>query len=154
MNSPHTFHIPVMGTAFTIDTPIRVAHYGISSVISLVDDTLIEQMREHYSIKFGEDYEPITKYDEDYRAKRITAYLNLVDKIVKQKFETVRNSCFEMGSEITKYFEMLANNSPLKKLYKEMLETEDSQLKSELQTRLRALMRPGSIDVNIINNFM
>jgi hypothetical protein len=28
----HSFHIPVMGLAFTIDTPIRVAHYGISSV--------------------------------------------------------------------------------------------------------------------------
>ncbi len=34
-----------MGTGFTIDTPIKVAKYGISSVISLVDDVLIEQMR-------------------------------------------------------------------------------------------------------------
>ncbi|MGE0266899.1 MAG: hypothetical protein AB7S78_00405 [Candidatus Omnitrophota bacterium] len=150
MSTPHTFHIPVMGTAFSIDTPIKVAHYGISSVISLVDDTLIEQMRQFYCQKYGEHYDPITKYDEDFRARRITAYLNLVDKIVKQKFENVRNSCFEMGSEITKYFEMLANNSPLKKLYKEMLLTEDSSLKSELQARLRSLMKPGSIDVNIM----
>lgn len=36
--SPHTFHIPVMGLAYTIDSPIRVAHYGISSVISIADD--------------------------------------------------------------------------------------------------------------------
>lgn len=150
MTMPHTFHIPVMGTAFSIDTPIKVAHYGISSVISLVDDTLIEQMRQFYCQKYGEKYDPITKYDEDFRARRITAYLDLVDKIVKQKFESVRNSCFEMGSEITKYFEMLANNSPLKKLYKEMLITEDSKLKSELQARLRQLMKPGSIDVNIM----
>ena len=39
--SPHTFHIPVMGLAYTIDSPIRVAHYGISSVISIADDELI-----------------------------------------------------------------------------------------------------------------
>ena len=36
----HTFHIPVMGTGFTIDTPIKVAKYGISSVVSLVDDII------------------------------------------------------------------------------------------------------------------
>lgn len=34
----HTFHIPVMGLAFTIDSPLRVAHYGIDSVISIMDD--------------------------------------------------------------------------------------------------------------------
>ena len=45
--SPHTFHIPVMGTGFMIDAPLRVAKYGISSVISLVDDVLIEQMRRY-----------------------------------------------------------------------------------------------------------
>ncbi|KKK80246.1 hypothetical protein LCGC14_2825420, partial [marine sediment metagenome] len=46
--SAHTFHIPVMGIGFTIDTALRVAKYGISSVISLVDDTLIEQMRQFH----------------------------------------------------------------------------------------------------------
>lgn len=45
----HTFHIPVMGTGFTIDTPFKVAKYGISSVVSLVDDILVENMREYYS---------------------------------------------------------------------------------------------------------
>ena len=30
LRSAHTFHIPVMGTGFTIDTPLRVAKYGIS----------------------------------------------------------------------------------------------------------------------------
>lgn len=150
MTNIHSFHIPVMGTAFSIDTPIKVAKYGISSVISLVDDTLIEEMRRYYCRLIGEQYEAITKYDEDYRAKRITAYLNLVDKIVKQKFEEVRNSCFELGSEITKYFEMLSGNSPLKKLYNEMLQTDNATLKKELQTRLRSLMRPGDINVNIM----
>ena len=40
----HTFHIPVMGLAYTIDSPIRVAQYGISSVIALADDDLIEKI--------------------------------------------------------------------------------------------------------------
>ena len=41
----HKFHIPVMGLAFTIDTPLKVAQYGISSVISIMEDRLIEMMR-------------------------------------------------------------------------------------------------------------
>jgi hypothetical protein len=82
----HSFHIPVMGTAFSIDTPIKVARYGIHSVISLVDDTLIEQMRKFYCEKEGETYTPITKYDEDFRARRITAYLDLVNRIVERQF--------------------------------------------------------------------
>ena len=65
MNDLHTFHIPVMGTGFTINTPVKVAQYGISSVISLVDDTLIEQMRQYYCGVMEENYIPITQNDED-----------------------------------------------------------------------------------------
>ena len=36
--NPHTFHIPVMGTGFTVDTPLRVARFGISSVMAIGDD--------------------------------------------------------------------------------------------------------------------
>src|SRR3989338_1304363 len=85
--SLHTFHVPVMGIGFTIDTPIKVAHYGISSVMSLVDDILVEKMREFYSQKLNLPYAPITeKNSSDHRAERITAYLNMVDKIVHDKF--------------------------------------------------------------------
>lgn len=59
--SVHTFHIPVMGLSFTIDSPIRVAHYGISSVVSIVDDELIEKMNAFYSKKFCLPYQEITK---------------------------------------------------------------------------------------------
>ncbi len=41
----HNFHIPVMGLAYTIDSPIRVAQYGISSVISIIDDEILEKMK-------------------------------------------------------------------------------------------------------------
>ena len=80
---PHTFHIPVMGTGFTIDTPLRVARYGISSVISLVDDGLIEQMRKLHCGRFGEPYQEIPAGEQDSRARRITAYLNFVGRIVE-----------------------------------------------------------------------
>lgn len=150
MKKIHSVHIPVMGTGFSIDTPIKVAKYGISSVISLVDDGLIEEMRKYYCKLMGEDYKDITKNEEDFRAKRITAYLNLVDKIVKQKFEEVKKSSFEPGSEITKYFEMLSEESPLKALYKQMLPTENQEAKLVLQNRLRGEMRPGDINVNIM----
>ena len=40
MTTSHTFHIPVMGTAFTADSPLKVAHYGINTVIALADDVL------------------------------------------------------------------------------------------------------------------
>ena len=46
----HSFHIPVMGIGFTIDTPLKVAPFCIDSVISIVDDIIIEQMREYITI--------------------------------------------------------------------------------------------------------
>jgi hypothetical protein len=139
-----------MGTSFTIDTPIKVAPYGISSVISLVDDTLIEQMREFYCRQMGWDYAPINKSDDDHRARRITAYLNLVDQIVQQKFMSVKEAPFEPDSEITRYFEYLNDDSLLKKDYRAMLQETNPQKKQQQQDDLRARMRPGRIDVNIM----
>ncbi len=146
----HSFHIPVMGTAFSIDTPVKVARYGIHSVISLVDDALIEQMRQFYAEKEGEHYTPITKYDEDFRAKRITAYLDLVDRIVKKQFAALKASAFEPSSEITKYFDLLDNASELKKKYLHMLAEKDASRKLALQNELREAIRPGDINVNIM----
>ena len=147
---PHTFHIPVMGTGFSIDTPVKVAKYGISSVISIVDDCLIEEMRKYYCQRTGEEYVPITKYDEDFRARRIKEYLDLIDRIVQKQFVEVKTSAFEIGTEITKYFRLLPEESPLKKIYKTMLATTDLHEKEKLQGALRASMRPGDINVNIM----
>ena len=146
----HTFHVPVMGTGFSIDTPIKVAPYGISSVMSLVDDTLIEKMRQYYCQLEGEKYVPILKFDDDHRAKRITAYLNQVKRIVERKFEEVKHSAFVAGSEITKYFELLPETSSVKALYYTMKDCVDHIEKLRLQDLLRQKMRPGSIDVNIM----
>jgi len=148
-SSPHTFHIPVMGTGYTIDTPIKVAHYGISSVISIIDHRLTENMREHYSKEFNYEFHTIKETEADCRARRITAYLNLVKCIVDQKFEALKASPFVEGSEISKYFEMLPENSELKNMYVSMLSLGgDAQLIA--QNKLRERISPGSIDVNIM----
>ena len=150
MKKGHTFHIPVMGTGFSIDTPLKVARYGISSVISLVDDILIEQMREHYCKLNGEPYAAITNDDEDHRARRITEYLNLLDLLVKKQIAELKASSFELGSEITKYFELLPDSSLLKKLYLRMLKTTDPTQKAKLQQELRDNVVAGDINVNIM----
>ena len=147
--SPHTFHIPVMGIGFTIDTPLRVAKYGISSVISLVDDVLIEQMRRFHCEKGGEPYERIGPHTEDARARRITAYLDLVARLVQRQVRSLQEAPFEPGSEITRYYEMLPETA-LKYAYKKMLATSDPEEKARSQERLRRLAVPGSIDVNIM----
>ena len=148
-NGSHSFHIPVMGTGFTIDTPLRVAKYGISSVIPLVDDVLVEQVRKYHCEKHGEPYEEISNRDQDARALRITAYLNLLDRLIRLQVEALQASPFEDGSEITRYFEMLPETS-LKQAYGEMLATTEPEAKARMQEDLRQNAVPGSIDVNIM----
>lgn len=146
----HTFHIPVMGTAFTIDTPLRIAKFGISAVVSIGDDELCEVMREHYATQNGLEFSPIAKFDDDYRARRITAYLDLMHDLVQEQFETLKASAFEEGTELTTYFTMLPEDSPLKERYKAMLDETDLAVQKELQESLRADMVCGTIDVNIM----
>lgn len=149
--SAHSFHIPVMGLGFTIDTPVKVARFGISSVISIIEDELIEQMRKFHSEKAGESYTAIMKNDADCRAKRITAYLNLVKRIVDNQMKSLVKLPFEPGNDITKYFELLADESPLKIKYMAMLEEENMSIKKNLQEYLRNEIKAGGIDVNIMS---
>src|SRR5665647_1502937 len=156
--NPHKFHIPVMGLAFTIDSPVKVARYGISSVISIMEDRLIEMMRGYYYAYINEPYIPITVKEENYREKRITDYLNLVSRIVTDQIEKLKKSAFETGSEIVKYFEMLPEDSALKHLYHQMTRSADDLEKERLEKILRSKVTAGSIDVNIMtkldkNNF-
>lgn len=146
----HSFHIPVMGLAFTIDSPIKVARYGINSVISIVEDKLVEMMRKHYYPVANKAYYPIDTTEPDYRAKRITDYLNLVNTIVQDQFEKLKRNAFEAGSEIVKYFEMLPDEHALKRIYRQMLNTADALERTNLEDWLRSQIRPGSIDVNIM----
>ena len=147
-NNAHTFHIPVMGTGFSIDTPVKVAPYGISSVISIVDDILIEQMREYLSSKYGHPYTPITNKQDDFRARRITSYLNLVEKIVTEKFEKLKQSVSVIGGEWDKFVQMLPDTSGLKKSIKKMIDNGVNL--EDLRKWLNDHITPGSIDVNIM----
>jgi hypothetical protein len=146
---PHSFKIPVMGTGFSIDTPLKVAKYGISSAISLVDDNLIEQMRRFHSEKNNLPYSPIRTGSKDWRASRITSYLNLLDDLVRKEVLELLETPFEEGSEITRYFELLPETY-LKQEYLKMKGLPEGEEKSFLQKHLRSLVVTGSIDVNIM----
>ena len=145
----HTFHIPVMGLAYTIDSPIRVGQYGISSVVSITDDELIEKMRAFYSEKFSIPYQEITQKFHDYRAERITNYLNLVDKIVKDKFENFKNELIESKSSLENYIAMLPNKTDLKNSLQHFID-EGYTLKDTIKNYLEEHLSPGEIDVNIM----
>lgn len=147
----HTFHIPVMGLGYTIDTPLKVARFGISSVISIIEDEVIEQLRKFHALENGEEYTPITIKEDDYRAKRITEYLNLLDRLITKQVEKIRAEAFVEGSEIVKYFELLPDNAPLKKLYIEMTQLEECSVKQQIQDKLRKSIVAGSIDVNVMS---
>jgi len=148
-NNPHTFHIPVMGLGYSIDSPVKVAHYGISSVISLVDDISMEKMREFYCQKFNIPFQSIPPKTEDHRAKRITAYLNMVQEIVKRKFDELKSSVSHTEEEVLKYIDMLPDMSEIKLKFHQMTDT--GQMKQKLSDWLHENLVAGEIDVNIMS---
>ena len=147
----HKFHIPVLGLGFSIDTPLKVAKYGISSVVSIVDDELIERMRSYHSLKRGDDFIPIPKKSPNSRARRITCYLNMLDRMVNKDFEGLKQLPFEEGNDLCRYFELLPDDSQLKQGYELMMEYPDGQRKKIFQDILRNQMVKGAIDVNIMS---
>jgi len=148
MASPHTFHIPVMGTAFTADSPLKVAHYGINTVIALADDVLLERLRKYYSGLYNLSYDEIKNDSKDYRADRITSYLNMVNKIVSAKFEGFTSATKEKFDEVKKYFIMLPDTSNVKQEFNRFIEKSFSF--EDLSFWLKENLSIGSIDVNIM----
>jgi len=144
MKQTHSFHLPVMGIAFTIDTAVKVAHLGLDSVMFISDDVLIEKMRKFYSEKFKLPYIEITKKAFDSRAKRITAYLNLVKDLAEKNLDELIKS----SSEVKKYFEMLPDTAQLKQKFNDYSSkvTENSEIKKWLKSNLSI----GDINVNIM----
>src|SRR5690606_19794595 len=113
-------HIPVMGIAFTIDTPLKVSPLGIDSAISLVDDILLEKLRKMYCEKFGIPYTEIHAKIEDFRAKRITSYLNLIQNLAQRKFEELKELYQTTGEGLNAYLELLPKASPIRKRIQEL----------------------------------
>lgn len=138
-----------MGIGYTIDTPVKVAHYGVSSVISLADDILMEKMRAFYCNKFGWDYRRISDDDYDYRAKRITAYLNLIDRIVTENFRNYKKTLAENKAKFVECIEMYpkikGKTVPAEKIF------ETLKRHNEIEAWLDKNLTCGSIDVNIMS---
>lgn len=148
MTHAHSFHIPVMGIGFTIDTPLKVSQFGMDSVISLVDDILLEKLRKMYCEKFEIKYTEITEKIEDFRAKRITSYLDLMHELAQKKFDVFKNTTAETANGIRDYFNMLPDTSTIKKEFKKL--TADYFNLEEIQNWVKEHMAMGSIDVNIM----
>jgi hypothetical protein len=141
-----------MGTSYTADTPARVAPFGISSVVSLVDDLLLERFRKIYAEEYKLQYEPIPHREPNGRTKRITAYLNTLAEVVKIRFEAIKKQPFFSKNDKAKYFEMLPTGHHLRLLYLKLMgmKTAPAKERQELETILTSSMVEGSIDVNIM----
>lgn len=148
MAKTHSFHIPVMGIGYTIDTPLKVSQYGIDSVVSLVDDMILEKFRKLYSNKYKIPYEEITEKIDDFRAKRITSYLNLMNDLAEKKFEEYKNTVIDKGNDIKEYFNSLPDTSTIKKEFKELSEKNFNI--GDVGTWIKENLSMGSIDVNIM----
>ncbi len=146
----HQFHIPVLGLAFSIDTPLKVARYGISSVVSIVDDELTERMRHYHAKKNHIEYHFIDKKAENYRAERLQAYLDLLNQLVNQQFEELKKQEFVPGSDVCRYFELLPEKSIEKHGYELMQEFPEGESKEIFKKILKNKMKLGHIDVNIM----
>jgi hypothetical protein len=145
----HQFHIPVMGLSFTLETPLKVARFGISSAVSVMSDQLLEDIRQHHTALNNLPFEPIDEKHPDRRAARITAYLNMLQDILDMQMEAIKIQAFGQGNDIDTYFELLPNNAPLKQKYELMLSTK-GEARKVLETELRNHLIPGAVDVNIM----
>ncbi len=148
---PHTFHIPVLGLGYSIDTPLKVARFGISSVVSIVDDELTERMRKHHSKINYEPYQLIAKSDPNSRSERITAYLNLLAKLVNKQASEMKQMSFEEDNDLCRYFELLPEGSELSATYHHMRLLPIGTEKHFLQWELKRGIATGNIDVNIMS---
>ena len=137
-----------MGTAFTADSPLKVAHYGINTAIALADDVLLERLRKYYSDLNDIYYDEIKNNTVDYRADRITAYLDVVNKIVSDKFNEFTTSTKDKFEEVKKYFAMLPDSSDVKREFNKLIENSFSF--EDLSVWLKDNLSMGSIDVNIM----
>jgi hypothetical protein len=144
----HSFHIPVMGIGYTIDTAIKVSPFGIDSVISLVDDILLEKLRKLYCNKYDLQYREIKESSHDSRADRITQYLNMINELIDKKIGEMKNATQDKIQEIKKYFEMLPDGSGIKKEFNNL--TSKYFNTDDLKNWLNKNLSKGSVDVNIM----
>jgi len=137
-----------MGIGFTVDTPLKVSQYGIDSVISIVDDILLERLRKMYCGKFELPYDEITNKTEDFRAKRVTSYLDLINDLAKKKFEEFKKAILEKGNDVKEYFNTLPSGSDIKQKFRDLMSGCPDL--TEIGNWIKENLSMGSIDVNIM----
>ena len=106
----------------------------------------MEKLRAKFSEKFNLPYQEISQKAEDYMSKRITAYLDLINRLTTEKFESLKNNFEDKKTEIIDYFELLPDTSDLKQSFKEVI----SKNVKDIKEWLRQNLVMGSIDVNIM----
>lgn len=156
----HKIHIPVMGICYTVDSPIRVAPFGMTSVISLVDDGLLEEYRMAYAEREGID----VGAPEHERVGRIRAYLDFVADEIERRFAALQGlrihgglaPQFATGSaegpnDKDRYFLMLPADSPLRKEY-ELVCSKQGMARIGAEVELTSKMEMGEIQANIMVN--
>lgn len=147
----HTFHIPVLGLAFSVDTPLKVAKFGITSVMSIVDDELIERVRLFHEERTGRLRPAIPAKAPDSRAHRITAYLDLVADLLDEQLAAMKAERFEANGDLCRYFEYLPEAAPAKTLFLEMQASSCPAERERLQQQLKDMLEMGRADVNIMS---
>lgn len=143
----HSFHIPVMGAGFTIDSAIRVSHLGIDSVLALNATTLQEKLRKKFCHEYGLPYIEIADTVEDCHAKRITEYLNVIHQLCLKNFNKVRSFAHIQKEETLRCIGLLPNGEDLKR---EFLEVQATGNEQKCQDWIDENLSMGSIDVNIM----
>ena len=138
-----------MGIGFTIDTPLKVAQYGISSVISTVDDILVERLRKFYSEKLDLPFQEISTKVEDFRAKRFTAYLDMMHDVATENLEELKKSFQNKTTkELDKLMSLLPDVSGIKDKFQDYLSNKPSS--QDVYNWLDEHLHLGDIDVNIM----
>ena len=137
-----------MGIGFTLDSALRVAKLGISTVISLADDRVIERVRRHYAREYGFPAERIRAEEPDARARRITAWLDLVDAVTARQLEELKAQPFEPGTGKWRYFSLLPDG-PLRTKFLSLPALPGPE-RAAAERELTASMRRGAIDVNVM----
>lgn len=136
-----------MGTGFTTDSPFRLAALGINSVVSLVDDVLIDQLRHVWCTKLGLSCPEVIS--DDLRAARIGAYLDLMQDEVDRQAAELRAAPLFAGSALDRYFRLLPDGE-LSREYASLRVTPPGPAREAAERALRERVSPAPIDVNIM----
>lgn len=138
-----------MGTGFTIDSPLRVGRFGIDSVMSLGDDNLLEECRRYHSELNKLPFVAIAPEEVDARARRIQAWLDLVDRLLKAQIEEVRNAPLQEGSLLDRYFRLMPPGEA-RSAWERARTLPAGADRDAAAAALRPLVHAGSPDVNIM----